>query len=76
MKKIKLLLFLVTLFSVINVSALTSKERMQSYKEKFNRDQFVLSVKATCDFDSSMEIVYDENSILYEYLDDDDMLID
>lgn len=49
---------------------------MQSYKEKFNRDQFVLSVKATCDFDTSMEIVYDENSILYEYLDDDDMLID
>lgn len=49
---------------------------MQSYKEKFDRDQFFLSVKAKCDFDTSMEIVYDENSILYEYLDDDDMLID
>lgn len=57
-------------------NALILYSSMQSYKEKFNRDQFILSVKATCDFDSSMEIVYDENSILYEYLDDDDMLID
>lgn len=40
MKKIKLLLFLVTLFSVINVSALTSKERMQSYKEKLSNYEF------------------------------------
>ena len=40
MKKIKLLLFLVTLFSVINVSALTSKERLQSYKEKLSNYEF------------------------------------
>ena len=52
---------------------------MKVYKEKFERDQFVIAVKATnftfFNDDANMDIVC-ENSILYDFLDDDDMLID